>query len=131
MRACELGSVLKQSVSHSHLIALLCLYAADGGSPQVAMEGDTVTIHYVCRDEQGAVVDDSSRAEEPVSFEVGAGEVTGNPLFQVPMNCCTIRPHACKPVLPCVCMPRPLRPKKPLEKWYSRECRALPMHMQS
>ena len=62
------------------------------------MEGDTVTIHYICRDEEGAVVDDSSRAEEPVSFEVGAGEVTGNPLFQVRMP--VLKPqlacmHAC------------------------------------
>lgn len=46
------------------------------------MDGDIVTIHYICRDEAGDVVDDSANSEEPVSFEVGAGEVTGNPLFQ-------------------------------------------------
>lgn len=66
-------------------VAYLGCAANTGGasSPHVAMEGDTVTIHYVCRDEEGNVVDDSSWSEDPVSFEVGAGEVTGNPLFQV------------------------------------------------
>ena len=53
-----------------------------GGAAQVAMDGDTVFIHYICRDEDGNVVDDSADSEEPVSFEVGAGEITGNPLFQ-------------------------------------------------
>ena len=42
-----------------------------------------MTIHYVCHDEEGNVVDDSTWSEDPVSFEIGAGEVTGNPLFQV------------------------------------------------
>lgn len=46
------------------------------------MEGDTVTIHYICRDEEGNVIDDSAASDEPVSFEVGAGEVMGNVLFQ-------------------------------------------------
>lgn len=47
------------------------------------MNGDTVFIHYICRDEDGNVVDDSAESEDhPVSFEVGAGEITGNPLFQ-------------------------------------------------
>ncbi len=46
------------------------------------MDGDTVVIHYICRDEEGNVVDDSTDSEDPVSFEVGAGEITGNPLFQ-------------------------------------------------
>ena len=53
-----------------------------GGAAQVAMDGDTVVIHYICRDEEGNVVDDSAGSEDPVSFEVGAGEITGNPLFQ-------------------------------------------------
>ncbi|BDA47526.1 probable FKBP-type peptidyl-prolyl cis-trans isomerase MJ0 [Coccomyxa sp. Obi] len=56
--------------------------ALEGGAPQVAMDGDTVVIHYICRDEEGNVVDDSADSEDPVSFEVGAGEITGNPLFQ-------------------------------------------------
>jgi hypothetical protein len=93
-----LGALSKFGLSWTFK-ALYCPLSAGGGSPQVAMEGDTVTIHYICRDEQGAVVDDSSRAEEPVSFEVGAGEVTGNPLFQVRLTCSTLSwqagRHAC------------------------------------
>ncbi|EIE23607.1 FKBP-like protein [Coccomyxa subellipsoidea C-169] len=55
----------------------------EGGAAQVAMNGDTVFIHYICRDEDGNMVDDSAESEDhPVSFEVGAGEITGNPLFQ-------------------------------------------------
>lgn len=46
------------------------------------MDGDTVFIHYICRDEDGQVIVDSAENEDPVSFELGAGEITGNPLFQ-------------------------------------------------
>ena len=41
-----------------------------GGSPQVAMNGDVVHVHYICRDEEGNIVDDSADSEEPVCFEV-------------------------------------------------------------
>ena len=34
------------------------------------MNGDIVHVHYICRDEQGKIVDDSAGSEEPVCFEV-------------------------------------------------------------
>ncbi|KAK9846576.1 hypothetical protein WJX81_006929 [Elliptochloris bilobata] len=39
-------------------------------------------VHYVCRDEDGNLIDTSREQGEPVTFEVGAGEAVGNPLFQ-------------------------------------------------
>ncbi len=39
---------------------------ATGEAPRVAVEGDTVVLHYVCRDECGNVVDDSREHSEPV-----------------------------------------------------------------
>ena len=36
----------------------------------MAMNGDIVHVRYVCKDEQGNVVDDSAHSEEPVCFEV-------------------------------------------------------------
>ena len=41
-----------------------------GGNPQVAMNGDIVHVHYICKDEEGNIVDDSANSEEPVCFEV-------------------------------------------------------------
>lgn len=34
------------------------------------MNGDVVHVHYICRDEEGKIVDDSAESEEPVCFEV-------------------------------------------------------------
>jgi len=50
---------------------------------RVATIGDTVTIHFTCRTEDGQVLE-SSRDDggEPLTFEVGAGEIMGNKLFQ-------------------------------------------------
>mmetsp|Transcript_11275 Transcript_11275/g.31968 ORF Transcript_11275/g.31968 Transcript_11275/m.31968 type:complete len:239 (+) Transcript_11275:188-904(+) len=51
--------------------------------PQVAVEGDVVSIHYVCKDESGEVLESSTESHpEGLSFEIGAGDVTGNPFFQ-------------------------------------------------
>ena len=36
------------------------------------MNGDIVHVHYICKDEEGNIVDDSANSEEPVCFEVGA-----------------------------------------------------------
>ncbi|KAK9814319.1 hypothetical protein WJX72_004010 [[Myrmecia] bisecta] len=52
-----------------------------GQGPRVAMEGDVVGLEYWVR-EQGQVPQLSESQPEAVSFEVGAGEATGNPLFQ-------------------------------------------------
>lgn len=49
--------------------------------PRVAEPGDTVTISYVCKSEEDVVLD-ASRDKEPLQFEVGAGDVVGNALFQ-------------------------------------------------
>lgn len=48
-----------------------------GGSPQVAMNGDVVHVHYICRDEEGSIVDDSADSEEPVCFEVSLSVTFG------------------------------------------------------
>ena len=50
--------------------------------PLVAVEGDTVSIHFTCKGPDGAVLETTRASNEPLSFEVGAGEVMGNPLFQ-------------------------------------------------
>lgn len=49
--------------------------------PRVAEQGDVVTVSYVCKSEEDVVLDASSE-EEPLQFEVGAGDVVGNALFQ-------------------------------------------------
>ena len=41
-----------------------------GGNPQVAMNGDIVHVHYICKYEEGDIVYDSANSEEPVCFEV-------------------------------------------------------------
>lgn len=40
-----------------------------------------MTISYVCKSEEDVVLD-ASRDKEPLQFEVGAGDVVGNALFQ-------------------------------------------------
>eukprot|EP00803_Ostreobium_quekettii_P004120 evm.model.scf_281.5 EVM.evm.TU.scf_281.5 scf_281:56694-60434(+) len=52
------------------------------GSPRLVVEGDTVSLHYTCRGPDGEVLDSSRERGEPVTFEVGAGDVIGNRLFQ-------------------------------------------------
>ena len=47
-----------------------------------AKEGDIVTIHWSCLNEQGDVLETSKTAEEPTTFEVGAGDIVGNQLFE-------------------------------------------------
>ncbi|KAL3135725.1 hypothetical protein ABBQ38_006193 [Trebouxia sp. C0009 RCD-2024] len=48
---------------------------------RVAVEGDTVTVQYKCMNSKGEIIQ-SSDDNEPLSFEVGAGEVMGNKMFQ-------------------------------------------------
>lgn len=55
----------KLSVFLSALAAETCSAFA-GGAPRAAVEGDIVMLHYVCRDEDGNVVDTSRGNEEPV-----------------------------------------------------------------
>eukprot|EP00873_Tetraselmis_striata_P017814 jgi/Tetstr1/438078/TSEL_026703.t1 len=51
--------------------------------PQVAVEGDVVRVRYVCCDETGEVMERSEDAEpEGISFEIGAGDIVGNPFYQ-------------------------------------------------
>lgn len=49
--------------------------------PQVVEVGDMVDVHFCLKTETGAVLQ-SSEGQEPLTFEVGAGQVMGNPLFQ-------------------------------------------------
>lgn len=53
----------------------------DPASPK-AREGDIVTIHWSCLDDKGAVLETSKTAGEPTTFEVGAGDIVGNQLFE-------------------------------------------------
>lgn len=39
-----------------------------GVAPRAAVEGDIVTLHYVCRDEDGKLIDDYREHTEPVLF---------------------------------------------------------------
>lgn len=48
----------------------------------IADLGDMVTIHYTLADEGGAVLDSSRARGDPLTFEVGAGDVFGNPIYQ-------------------------------------------------
>lgn len=48
---------------------------------RVAVEGDTVTVHYKSMNPKGEIVE-TSDSNEPLTFEVGAGEVFGNKMFQ-------------------------------------------------
>jgi hypothetical protein len=49
----------------------------------VAVEGDLVTIHFTAKDPDGAVIESTRTEDGPLTFEIGAGEVMGNPLFKV------------------------------------------------
>lgn len=40
-----------------------------------------VSVHFTLKDEAGEVLE-QSEADDPLTFEVGAGELMGNPLFQ-------------------------------------------------
>jgi hypothetical protein len=57
--------------------------AGSSGAAAVATEGDVVTIHFEARSADGALVE-TTRGDggEPLTFEVGAGDVMGNPIFR-------------------------------------------------
>jgi FKBP-type peptidyl-prolyl cis-trans isomerase 2 len=44
--------------------------------------GDTVSIHWACLDDQGNTIETSRTSGEPTTFEVGAGDIVGNELFE-------------------------------------------------
>jgi FKBP-type peptidyl-prolyl cis-trans isomerase 2 len=56
--------------------------AASDAAPLLAAPGDTVTLHWRCVDEEGKELESSAAAGAPLSFEVGAGDVVGNPVFE-------------------------------------------------
>jgi len=47
-----------------------------------AVEGDIVTVHWKCVNEAGETLESSRASNEPTTFEVGAGDVVGNRLFE-------------------------------------------------
>lgn len=52
-------------------------------APIVAVEGDIVEIHWTCTNQDGEELENSRlSADEPTSFEVGAGDIVGNRLFE-------------------------------------------------
>ncbi|KAL4452593.1 hypothetical protein ABPG75_008255 [Micractinium tetrahymenae] len=55
---------------------------APGSAPLVAVEGDIVTLNWKCFSEEGELLESSDQNEEPTTFEVGAGDIVGNRLFE-------------------------------------------------
>lgn len=55
---------------------------AAGTSPLRAVEGDIVTLHWTCCNENGEVLESSIPSNEPATFEVGAGNIVGNRIFE-------------------------------------------------
>lgn len=47
-----------------------------------AVEGDIVTLHWKCINDAGEVLESSRASDAPTTFEVGAGDVVGNRLFE-------------------------------------------------
>jgi FKBP-type peptidyl-prolyl cis-trans isomerase 2 len=41
-----------------------------------------VTLHWTCRNENGEVLESSKAPNEPATFEVGAGNIVGNRIFE-------------------------------------------------
>ena len=69
---------------HGDGMVVRCVVASalnDDTTPR-AQEGDIVTIHWSCLNEQGEVLETSKTADEPTTFEVGAGDIVGNQLFE-------------------------------------------------
>ena len=56
--------------------------SAASPAPRVAVEGDTVSVHFSVIAEDGTVQESSREAGQPISLEVGVGEVIGNQLLQ-------------------------------------------------
>jgi hypothetical protein len=50
--------------------------------PLRAVDGDIVTIHWSCINENGEVLESSTASDEPTTFEVGAGYIVDNRLFE-------------------------------------------------
>lgn len=70
-------------------MALVCSASSEdkegkGSSSEgvVAKEGDVVTVHWACMNEQGEVLESSRTSDEPTTFQVGAGDIVGNQLFE-------------------------------------------------
>ncbi|PSC74353.1 peptidyl-prolyl cis-trans FKBP-type [Micractinium conductrix] len=56
--------------------------AAAAPLPVVAGVGDIVTLNWRCYNEDGELLESSDQSEEPTTFEVGAGDIVGNRLFE-------------------------------------------------
>eukprot|EP00955_Chlamydomonas_euryale_P016069 171633-Chlamydomonas_euryale.AAC.1 len=59
------------------------LDVAGDHAERTACVGDLVAVHFTCKDPDGNVLESSYNVEEPLMFEVGAGDMMGNKLFQV------------------------------------------------
>ena len=70
-----------ESVSLLSLFSTLIICAA-GTSPLRAVEGDIVTLHWTCCNENGEMLESSNPPNEPATFEVGAGNIVGNRIFE-------------------------------------------------
>ena len=68
-RAKRMGSVLAAVASGDDVV-------------RVASVGDIVALHFTCKDEDGGLLESSYAVNEPLSFEIGAGDIMGNKLFQ-------------------------------------------------
>ncbi|KAI8468082.1 MAG: hypothetical protein J3K34DRAFT_428330 [Monoraphidium minutum] len=73
-----------RAASHAPQRQRLCwANPADAASaPLVAVEGDMVTIHFSAKSPDGQTVESTRTNDEPLTFEIGAGEIMGNPIFK-------------------------------------------------
>jgi FKBP-type peptidyl-prolyl cis-trans isomerase 2 len=60
----------------------LSISSSTAPAPMRAVEGDIVTLHWRCINENGEVLESSRASDDPTSFEVGAGDIVGNRLFE-------------------------------------------------
>ena len=56
--------------------------SSSNGDSKKAEVGDVVSIHWACLDDTGATIETSRTSGEPTTFEVGAGDIVGNELFE-------------------------------------------------
>lgn len=73
---------------HTHALRRLPRLVCSAGDeaaqqPRVALEGDLVFVHFDCKDENGQVLETTRGPDmEPISFEVGAGELFANEMIK-------------------------------------------------
>lgn len=79
------GRAQQHAAASSAVVCRAAPAEASGGVPPplVAVEGDIVTIHFAAKTPDGDVIETTRAGDgEPLTFEIGAGDVMGNPIFK-------------------------------------------------